>query len=150
MSLLIESLYVRFVNCNEKLVDIFWITYSGQFLLYTTLRPRQFVDVNTYTNHIWIFKEKETGTTLMANNKPCFCGIENDYSSMTNFHHKKRYVIYISKPLVRKLRSICINYVCQQLKRCTDVKYLEIPVTLKREIIRKIHCQDATSHVTEK
>lgn len=144
-----EKLSVRFVNCCGKTAQIFWVSYEGQLQLFTTLKPRQFVDMNTYTKHAWIFKEHDTGERLMGNNKRHFCGVDRGFNSASRSRLNKRYLVYISRPLVMKLRTICIDYVCRRLKQCSDVKFLEIPITLKREIVKKIHSLDPSSHDAE-
>lgn len=144
-----ESLNVRFINSCEKSIDIVWVPHEGLYHLYATLTPRQFVDVNTFTKHFWIFQERDTGLRLMANNEPYFKGVDHGYSLTARNHSKKRYVVFISRPLVMKLKTICINFICHNLRWCSDVKHLEIPTTLKRDIVKKIHTLNPKSHNTQ-
>ena len=145
-----EPFYLRFINNCDTSVDILWINLSGRYHIYGTLKPQQFLDVNTFTRHYWVFQETQSRTPLMANNKWHFCGAESGYPSHKS-ESPRRYIVLISRPIVTKLRSICINFLCNgnnALKQCSDVKYLEIPVTLKEEIVRKIHARDLHSHGT--
>ncbi len=141
-----SSLKVRFINYNERAAQVIWVSCQGQYTIYRVLEPKQFVDVNTFSQHIWIFKEEGTGNRLMANNKPHFCGIDNSYCKAKV--DSARYLVYVSKPFVPNLRAVCITQVCRFLSRCTDVKFLEIPVTLKQDIIRKMHFLNP-AHLTE-
>ncbi|KAK7575550.1 hypothetical protein V9T40_011836 [Parthenolecanium corni] len=145
-----EPLYLHFMNKCDKAVDIIWISFRGQYHLYKTLLPEQYLDVDTYSRHYWVFRETQSRTPLVANNKWYFCGEECGlpYRSDT----PKRYEVIISRPIVTKLRSICIHFLCHgnnALKHCSNVKYLEIPVTLKRDIIKKIHERDPHSHISD-
>lgn len=52
------SSFVRFVNRTQRHVDIVWLNYEGARVRYKTLQPEQFVDVNTFVGHPWIFRYK--------------------------------------------------------------------------------------------
>lgn len=141
-------LCLRFLNKYDKTVDIIWISHNGQYHVYATLKPAQYLDVNTYTKHYWVFRDSQSRTPVVANNKWHFCGEESGYLPY-RAESPTRYVVLITHHFVTKLRSICINFLCNSnhaLKRCSDVKYLEIPVTLKKEIIKRIHARDQHSH----
>jgi von Hippel-Lindau disease tumor supressor len=42
-------------------VNILWLNYEGERVRYKTLQPNQFVDVNTFVGHPWIFRDADTG-----------------------------------------------------------------------------------------
>lgn len=146
-----EPLCLRFMNECDKTVDIIWISHNGQYHVYGTLKPTDYLDVNTFTKHYWVFRETQSRTPLVANNKWHFCGEESGYLPY-KADSPMRYVVLITRHFVTKLRSICINFLCNgnnALKRCSDVKYLEIPVTLKKEMVKKIHKRDSNSHTSK-
>lgn len=58
--------FVRFVNQTLRKVDIVWLNYEGARVRYKTLQPDQFVDVNTFVGHPWIFRDADTGDKLMV------------------------------------------------------------------------------------
>ena len=58
--------FVRFVNLTVRKVDIVWLNYEGARVRYKTLKPEQFVDVNTFVGHPWIFRDADTGDKLMV------------------------------------------------------------------------------------
>ena len=64
--------FVRFVNKTTYNVDTIWINYEGQRSRYKTLRPNEFVDVNTYVGHPWIFLDADTGNRMVVQMKEVF------------------------------------------------------------------------------
>lgn len=64
--------FVRFVNLTVRKVDIVWLNYEGARVRYKTLLPDQFVDVNTYVGHPWIFRDADTGDRLMVQLREVF------------------------------------------------------------------------------
>lgn len=148
-----EPISIRFFNVSTVGADLLWIDYDGNFQQYLSLKPKQFVDVNTYSGHYWIIREKNTDTTLLLNNKEYFCADEQklkDYSLglRKNLSKQSRYCVAISKPLPA-LKTIVINYLSNYMQNCTSVKNLEIPKTLKKEIIDKIHHDNRSIHVNQ-
>ena len=53
--------YVRFYNLSDRFADVIWFNYQGQGVKYKTLPPTQFIDVNTYQGHTWMFRDHNTG-----------------------------------------------------------------------------------------
>jgi len=144
-----EELKVRFINYCDKSVQILWVTFGGEYQLYGTVRTGQFLDVDTYLRHAWVFKEIGTGKSVRANNKPYFYG-EDDFAHMRlEFRVRRRFGVVLSKARVDKLEKICINIISRYMSKCTDVKYLEVPITLKRRLIKKMHMLHHTSHSTD-
>lgn len=144
-----ELLKVRFINGCDKPIQILWVTHTGEYQLYATLRTRQFLDVNTYMRHAWVFKETVTGNRVWANNRLYFYGA-NDFANVKlEDRARSRFSVVLSKARVEKLEKICINVISRYIKKCTDVKYLEIPTTLKGRLIKKVHMSNPPSHSTD-
>lgn len=64
--------YIRFVNCTQRLVDIVWLNHEGVSVRYKTLPSKNWVDVNTYVGHPWIFRDAITGDKLVVQLKEVF------------------------------------------------------------------------------
>lgn len=141
-----EKIAVRFYNFSNVEADVIWINYQGDQEKYCTLRPKQFIDVNTYSRHYWIFIEKNTNRALMANNQPYFLAEDQKYEKYPYRTRPTRFCVGITKALVPTLKGLAISYLSRSLRSCGDVKHLEIPKTLKREIIVKIHGKNNSSH----
>lgn len=56
----IDSSFVRFVNTTSRNVGVYWIDYQGQAVQYKVLSYRNYLDVNTFVTHPWIFIDEET------------------------------------------------------------------------------------------
>ena len=53
--------FIRFFNRTMKKVDVIWINYEGQCVKYRTLEVEEYVDVNTFVGHPWVFRDSITG-----------------------------------------------------------------------------------------
>lgn len=144
-----ESIKVRFINCCDTSVQILWVTYEGGYDNYKTLRPREFLDVDTFLKHTWIFKEEETGATVMANNKSCFYGFDEFGHIQQPLRDRTRFGVALSKARVEKLEKICINFICRRLEKSSDVDSLEIPNILKKRLVKQKQLLDAGSRSTD-
>lgn len=47
---------VRFHNCTNRNVLIYWLDFSGNPVKYPTLKQRQSILIDTYVSHMWFFK----------------------------------------------------------------------------------------------
>lgn len=56
----VHRAFVRFINTTRKNVKIYWIDFQGQNQFYKKLSQGEFVDINTFVTHPWIFVEEET------------------------------------------------------------------------------------------
>ena len=64
--------YIRFVNRTQRRVDIIWLNHEGVSVHYKTLPSQNWVDVNTYVGHPWIFRDANTGDKLVVHLKEVF------------------------------------------------------------------------------
>ena len=54
--------YVRFYNTTHRHVRIYWLDFKGKPVRYSDLYSyQQWIDVNTFVTHPWIFIDEETG-----------------------------------------------------------------------------------------
>ena len=58
--------YIRFVNKTDRTVDVVWLNYEGLGVRFRTVPPGQFVDVNTFAGHPWIFRDSHSGDKLVV------------------------------------------------------------------------------------
>lgn len=49
---------VRFHNCTNKNIRLYWLDFQGNPVKYPTVRSRQSMAMNTYLSHLWFFKAK--------------------------------------------------------------------------------------------
>lgn len=51
---------IKFVNCTSHKVVIYWVDFKGRLIEYARFsKLGDFVDVNTYVSHLWIFRSGE-------------------------------------------------------------------------------------------
>lgn len=97
--------FVRFVNKTSYNVDTVWINYEGHRARYKTLRPDEFVDVNTYVGHPWIFLDSDTGNRMVVQMKEVFESEEGWKPEDKVQPQRKVYNITIPSKLLIKCRS---------------------------------------------
>lgn len=64
--------FLRFVNKTNRNVDVVWVNYEGARVRYKTLSPDQYLDINTFAGHPWIFFDSETGDRMVVQLKEIF------------------------------------------------------------------------------
>jgi hypothetical protein len=60
------STYVKFVNAYGAKVDIYWINFSGQVVLFDSLDPGQSYVQQTYLSHPWIIYDHASGSPIVG------------------------------------------------------------------------------------
>ena len=56
-----HSSFVRFVNTTNHRVGVYWVDYQGKKIRYKVLVHRaDYLDINTFVTHPWIFIDEET------------------------------------------------------------------------------------------
>ena len=64
---------VRFINHSESHVNVLWLNYQGEQVLYSTLEPSNgYYDVNTFVTHPWIAVEEETNHLMLLNSRQIY------------------------------------------------------------------------------
>ena len=88
--------FVRFQNATAKGVDVIWINYEGLRVKYKTIYPGEFMDINTFVGHPWIFCDSETGERMVAQLRDVFQPLAWDSESRR--WPPKRKVVNITIP----------------------------------------------------
>ena len=88
--------FLRFMNKTKRRVDIVWLNYEGVRVKYQTLRPDQFVDINTFAGHPWVFFDADTGDRLVVQLKEIFEPIA--WSSQIDGWPPQRKIVNITIP----------------------------------------------------
>lgn len=47
---------VKFHNCTNRNVQIYWLDFAGKPVKYPTLRQKQSITIDTYVSHMWFFR----------------------------------------------------------------------------------------------
>lgn len=129
-----RPLYIRFINCTKRSVEILWINFSGVRISYKTLLPYTYYDVDTYFNHAWIFRDSKTFDKMVINKNEVFQLTLKDVPSNNN-DPPKRKVFCIVLPLYT-LKEMCFQKVRDGLAGChSNIYKLSIPRTLQDEYI---------------
>lgn len=51
-----QPAYIRFKNNTSYDVEVIWINFDNIEKIYCVLSPNNFLDVNTYSTHPWMFR----------------------------------------------------------------------------------------------
>lgn len=55
-----QSAFVKFVNVTDHSVGLYWIDYQGKEVGYKVLGCNEYIDINTFVTHPWIFVAEDT------------------------------------------------------------------------------------------
>ncbi|OWF36284.1 von Hippel-Lindau disease tumor suppressor-like [Mizuhopecten yessoensis] len=122
--------FVRFVNRTHRFVDTVWLNYEGARVKYKTLQPGQFVDVNTFVGHPWIFRDSDTGDHMVVQLREVF-EMTTGWTP-TDGVPPWRKVINITIP-VFTLKDRSLQVIRSFVNR-DRINELDLPQTLKEEI----------------
>jgi von hippel-lindau disease tumour suppressor protein len=59
-----QKVQFRLFNIIKRDVNIIWINYNGEPVIYKCLGYRQGIDINTYETHPWAFEDAQTKKRL--------------------------------------------------------------------------------------
>ena len=94
---------VRFINTTQRSIDIIWLNYEGIGVVYRTVRPRQYVDVNTFVGHPWIFRDSATGDRMCVQTREVY----EPVSTVTEAGRARHRPVYITNPCLYFIESQC-------------------------------------------
>lgn len=115
--------YVRFKNLTPKIIDVLWISFSGEFVRYKNLQPTEFVDINTYVTHPWISIDVKTRDRMLMNGEFIFMPPECN----------RRLLVLIQLPLY-SLRYRSLMALRDLMEKEDDVDVLELPKELANDL----------------
>lgn len=126
---------IRLNNRSYCKAEVYWIDYEGKLKFYKSLEHGQFLDLNTFTTHPWIFKDTLFGERLMARNKTVLRGskVRMLWNSRLQVKIPWRDQVDIVMPM-RSLRSLSMMKIVQQLNEERFVSDLGLPPTLSEEL----------------
>lgn len=122
--------FVRFVNKTSYNVDTVWINYEGQRAKYKTLRPNEFVDVNTYVGHPWIFVDSDTGNRMVVQMKEVFESTDG-WKPADNVSPQRK-VYNITIPMY-PLKERCLQYLTKIIKQ-ENIEALDLPRNIQSDL----------------
>ncbi|XP_059480411.1 von Hippel-Lindau disease tumor suppressor [Neocloeon triangulifer] len=142
----IESLqpaYPTFINGTTRNVDIVWLNFSGQPIVYKTLQPRRPFRVNTFVTHPWLFVDADSRDRLLGRGQLIYM------PEAPNSEPIKRHTVLITIPvyplLVRSLQVLrdclkpeIINMCMQSEKLPEAIQGLRLPKTLQVKLVKFI------------
>ncbi|KAL4219657.1 hypothetical protein ACF0H5_022229 [Mactra antiquata] len=131
--------FVRFCNRTRRRVDVIWVNYEGAGVKYKTLSPSQFLDINTFAGHPWIFFDSDTGERMVVQMKEIFEPVA--WSAENNNWPPQRKIINITIP-VYSLQECCL-FKLRHLVPQNRLNDLDIPQTLKEDL-HKVMCNRRT------
>lgn len=120
--------YILFRNCTERMVDLIWVGYQGEYVQYAKLQPTETKMMNTFATHPWIFRDPDTGERMLARG--------NDVYMPEPFKQGQlvRYLVQIRSPL-RSLKSNALWRIAKLLLRDDAVHELELPRSLIADVL---------------
>ncbi|XP_013413378.1 von Hippel-Lindau disease tumor suppressor-like [Lingula anatina] len=121
--------FVRFINKTARHVDVIWLNYEGARVRYKTLSPEQWVDVNTFVGHPWIFRDSVSGDRLVVQHEAVY---EPEGWNIEEGWPPTRRLVSITIP-VYTLKERCIQLIRRYVKD-EDISSLEIPRSLQQDI----------------
>lgn len=120
-----HRVFVKFINKTPHNVNLYWIDYQGQAVTYGALVPNDYVDINTFVTHPWIFVDTETMDRYTVNQKDVF------FPELMQRPDRVR--IYITLPLYT-LRELSLRAIRKCLKNDLQAFQLDIPRSLQYEL----------------
>lgn len=127
--------YVLFRNCTDRLVDVIWIGYNGEFVHYATLKPTDCKMINTFATHPWVFRDPDTGERMHVRGKDVYMPQPYRRGQIN------RYLVPIQFPM-RSLRTNTLWRISQLMIDFPAVHQLELPRSLISDLL---DIQDVTA-----
>lgn len=140
----VQPAYPTFINGTTRRVDIVWINFAGQPVVYTTMKPHQTFRVTTYVTHPWLFVDADNRDRLLGRRQYVYM------PEAPKSEPIKRHTVLITVPifplLTRALQVIRDRLGPDIHKLCSDsskklpepINELCLPQTLKVKLVRFI------------
>ncbi|KAJ8675767.1 hypothetical protein QAD02_011553 [Eretmocerus hayati] len=133
-----HSSFVRFINTTRHSVSVYWIDYEGNKVCYRTLGCNDYLDINTFVTHPWIFVDRETRDRFRGNGQTVYFPEpwQLKYRGMRRSElpsRIERTTVRITLPMYT-LRDLCLREVKRRLRYDEYAYQLEIPWNLQREL----------------
>jgi hypothetical protein len=128
--------FIEFHNKTLHPVDIFWINYTSGTTHYTTVKKGMRAPINTFVSHPWIAVSLKSKERMLLNNNEVFwpqpffrfIAIRD-----ANFQIKREEANITFG--MRSLLNISKDAVVSLFSQRTDIESLQIPKTLKLELL---------------
>lgn len=133
----VQPSYVRFVNQTSATVKIFWLNFEGNKTLFNSLKHEEFLDVNTFTFHLWIAEDELTGDRFMCEGQLVY-EAKPWYEYTDGRLLPRRKLVPIRYPLYT-LRARALQVTRDELSSARDVDELELPMSIKAELKYLLH-----------
>lgn len=124
--------YIRFENKTKKCIEIIWVDYKGVMVKYGTLCPEQYLAIDTFKTHPWMFIDPITGEKMLVGSKTVFYP-PSIREVKERFGRDLRIPVLIHLPLFT-LRRISLHAVLSCLNNIDDVDRLGLPNELQRDL----------------
>lgn len=130
--------YILLVNGTKRSVDIFWIDYQSEPVLYNRsgpILPEGKLAINTFSTHPWMIRDHHTRERMHIDNEevfwppPWFTNIVQQGSQI----QRRRFIIHLP---MRSLKIIANWTVSCRLKSEEAIHELELPLSLRNDIIQ--------------
>ncbi|KAG7202160.1 hypothetical protein KM043_015842 [Ampulex compressa] len=144
----IHRSFVRFINKTSHNVTLYWIDYQGLAVKYGVLSPNDYMDIDTFVTHPWIFVDKETGDRYMVNQRDVFFP-EPWFAKYLGMRLNQRALRiertynYITMP-VYTLRELSLRAIKRCLRNDKQPFLLDIPRSLQHELARMLRGRQGT------
>lgn len=116
------AVYVRFVNIAGTDVDVIWINEEGRGIRFGQLKDSEYLDINTYEGHPWIFRESGVGDILIG--QPGQISVY--FPKRCNINVINRVIVLITFPLM-SLRDWAVRAVANFVE-ITPYALLNLPI----------------------
>lgn len=129
--------YILLVNGTERSVDIYWIDYQSEPVLYNPsgpLLPEGKLAINTFSTHPWMIRDHYTRERMHIDHAeifwppPWFTNIVQQGNQI----QRRRFLIHL--PL-RSLKLIANYTVSLRMKSEEAIDQLELPISLRNDVL---------------
>lgn len=140
-----QSVFVRFKNLTNRTVKVVWVNYTGQYIKYREIPPKQYMDVNTFKTHPWMAFDSNTADQMHIDKAFIYMPKTwQEYFAHRYLPHQiirdgfmPRILVRITLPLY-SLRHLALMTIRDNLLNPEDADGLELPQTLIEDIKKAV------------